>query len=162
MAEPKLLHQGEVMDAADDPRAELKQQQIETLDRKIREKRAELADMEAAAKSIASRLYNAHLALLAFFEVYETPATGGAAPMTMPAAADTLLPHDVTKWNAWKQRLSGPTGRIIDALLVQPLTATQIATQARIHSTNVSKYMAPLKANGLLEQDGSRWGLKRL
>lgn len=160
MVEPKLLHQGEVMDAVDDPRAELKQQQIETLDRKIREKRAELTDMESAAKSIASRLYSAYLALQAFFEVYDTPATG-AGP-THSAAADTLLPHDAVKWNAWKQRLSEPTGRIIDALLVQPLTATQIATQARIHSTNVSKYMAPLKNNGLLEQDGSRWRLKRL
>jgi len=162
VAEPKLLHQGEIVDAAEDPRAGLKQQQIETLDRKIREKRAELADMEAAAKSIASRLYNAHLALLAFFEVYETPTARTEPTQTAAAAADTSLPHDATKWNAWKQRLPEPTGRIIDALLIQPLTHTQIATQAQMHPNNVHKYIGPLKNNGLVEKNGNRWSLKRL
>lgn len=158
MSQPKALL-GEIMDQNEDPRVDLKRQQLETLERKIKEKRAELADMESAAKSIAGRLYNAFLALQAFFEIHEAP-SGEDASST--ASSDTLRPHDETKWQAWKQRLPEPTGRIIDALLVQPLTATQIATQARIHTTNVSKYMAPLKNNGLLEQDGSRWKLKRL
>lgn len=166
MAEPKLLHQGEVVDSADDPRAELKQQQIDVLDRKIRERKAELADMESAGKSIAVRLYNAYLALQAFFEVYDAPASGAPAqqPGTTASAptADTLRPPDAAAWAAWKARFSEPTARIIDALMIQPLTQTQIATQAHIHQTNVSRYMTPLKTNGLVEQDGSRWRLKRL
>lgn len=160
MAEPKLLHQGEIVD---DPRADIKQQQIDVLDRKIREKKAELEDINAAGKAIASRLYNAYLALQAFFEIHDAP-VGASAPAN-PTNSSTG-PLDISRYAPWKNKYPGQTAQAIDILVKYEagLSRKQLAGFLGIASGSGSMSQIIFKLNkaDLIIKDGDLIRLKRL
>ena len=71
-------------------------------------------------------------------------------------------PVSEVAYSAWKSRLPASCGRIIDALLIQPLSQTQMATICKMHYNTVKNAMVILRKNGLVEQDGTLYRLKRL
>ena len=79
-----------------------------------------------------------------------------------PQSSGSPTPHNQDAWRAWKQQLPGPCAKVIDALLIQPLTQSQLITYCKMHYTTVSKTLSILKRNGLVEHDGKLLKLKRL
>lgn len=155
MDDSRRLLQGEVVEPCDE---KVLGEAVKRLEQLITDRKRELKQLEGMIAVTAAKLRTLHLALTAFFGSSSAP----ASVATADTGVDANMPHDVTKWNVWKQIFPEPTGRIIDALIIQPLTATQLAMQAKMHPNKVSKYMTPLKNNELVEKDGSKWRLKRL
>lgn len=90
---------------------------------------------------------------------------GGAAPPSQsatPSEGGVPVPHNRAAWEAWKEQLPSGCARIIDALLIQPLTPTQMISICKMHQTTVSKNLIILKRNGLVENEGRLVRLKRL
>jgi hypothetical protein len=81
-----------------------------------------------------------------------TPSSMGGVPQPPNAAA----------WQMWKDRLPGACPKVIDALLIQPMTATQLIAATRTSYATVQRAVTVLKSNALLDKDGERWRLKRL
>lgn len=74
----------------------------------------------------------------------------------------TLQPPNAAAYTAWKQQLPPACGKIIDALLVQPLSSSQLRTICKLGSTSIAVSLATLKNNKLVEKDGSLNRLRRL
>lgn len=89
--------------------------------------------------------------------------SGGAAPASaMPADASAPQPHARDKWDAWKEQLPASCVKVIDALLIQPLTRTQMIAICKMDYSTVKKAVQILERNALVEQDGKFVRLKRL
>jgi DNA-binding transcriptional ArsR family regulator len=73
-----------------------------------------------------------------------------------------LQPPNDAAWEMWKRRLPGACPQVIDALLIQPLTATQLISATGTSYSTVQRALNVLKGNGLTEKDGTRIRLKRL
>lgn len=71
-------------------------------------------------------------------------------------------PQAPDAWKLWKDRLPGATPKVIDALLVQPMTATQLIAATRTSYSTVQRALSVLRANSLTENDGERIKLRRL
>lgn len=117
------------------------------------------ADFEALRDGLErdrERLANLLHALRGIFggePVHASAATGNAA---------TFAPPSREKWQMWKERLPGACPKVIDALLVQPLTATQLIAATNTSFSTVQRALGVLRNNGLTEKDGARIRLKRL
>ena len=85
----------------------------------------------------------------------------GAAPSSQQSSS-APMPHNRDAWNAWKQQVPPACAKIIDALLVQPLTQTQIVSFCKMRQSTASQMLGILKRNGLIEMDGRLNRLKRL
>jgi DNA-binding transcriptional ArsR family regulator len=81
---------------------------------------------------------------------------------TSVAGVESLQPQDEAKWRMWKDRLPGSADKVIDALLVSPLTATQLIAATKSSYSTVQRALDVLKSNGLTEKDGDRIRLKRI
>ena len=120
----------------------------------LRDSREEMERMLQTVDAFMMRLRPLHQILAEMFN---------ADPGIMPQSqASSPAPHNQDAWRAWKQQLPGPCAKIIDALLVQPLTQSQLITYCKMHYTTVSKTLGILKRNGLVEHDGKLLRLKRL
>lgn len=76
--------------------------------------------------------------------------------------AQRIQPPDAAVWSMWKQRLPGACPKVIDALLIQPLTATQLIAATKTSYSTVQRALDVLRNNGLVEKNGERVSLKRL
>lgn len=86
-----------------------------------------------------------------------------AAPGTPVSSAQSSLgPPNPAAYNAWKQQLPPGCGKIIDALIVQPLSQKQMTTVCKMHYDTVGKYLKMLSANSLVNHDGRLYRLNRL
>lgn len=143
---------GEIINEGDDPRVEIKSQQLEALERKIKEKKAEIAEMESAGKAIASRLYACLLALQAFFEIHDAPAGN------VPASA---APGQSDKWEKVKAKVGGKMAEVVAALqLVGTATRTQLKNQTGGALTTIDTAIYKLRDMGLIVKNGDGWSLK--
>lgn len=79
------------------------------------------------------------------------PTAGSSIPQPTPSAA----------YDAWKQRLPPSCGRVIDALLVQPMGYTQLKNFCKMGQSTLDQALAKLRANGLIEKDGTLNRLRR-
>ncbi len=77
-------------------------------------------------------------------------------------ASGAPQPPDESAWNMWKQRLPGACPKVIDALLIQPLTATQLIAATGTSYSTVQRAINVLEGNSLIEREGTRIRLKRL
>lgn len=84
---------------------------------------------------------------------------GDGAPASSQSAS---MPPSREAWNAWKQQLPDSCGKVIDALLVQPLTRTQMKAICKLAYNTVTAAVRILERNGLVEADGDFIRLKRL
>lgn len=84
---------------------------------------------------------------------------GGAVPATESSAS---APPSEAAWRMWKERLPGACPKVIDALLIQPLTATQLIAATKTSHSTIQRALSVLEANSLIEKDGQRIRLKRL
>lgn len=89
-------------------------------------------------------------------------AFSGAQVAAPESASGAPMPQSSAAWQMWKDRLPPACGKIIDALLIQPLTMTQMIRVCGLAYSTVKANVAILKNNTLLEKDGDRWKLKRL
>lgn len=71
-------------------------------------------------------------------------------------------PPSREKWQAWKNQLPPSCGKVIDALLVQPLTTTQLKGICKVSYESARQAIVILTRNGLIEKDGDMNRLKRL
>jgi hypothetical protein len=71
-------------------------------------------------------------------------------------------PQSSAAWQMWKERLPSGCGKIIDGLLIQPLTMSQMIRACSMAYGTIKNNMSILKNNSLVEKDGERWKLKRL
>lgn len=123
--------------------------------KRLEEARNELDRMQVSVSEFVNRLRPLHQMLDSFFG-----GTTGDSPASAPSG--TPMPHNRDAWTAWKQQLPERCGRIIDALLVQPLTQTQMKTFCKMDQATVSRMVSILDRNGLVERDGRLVKLKRL
>lgn len=84
---------------------------------------------------------------------------GDGAPV---AASTATAPPSEAAWRMWKERLPGACPKVIDALLIQPLTATQLIAATKTSHSTVQRAINVLENNALIEKDGARIRLKRL
>lgn len=87
--------------------------------------------------------------------------SGGDVQSSTPSASPLQPPNDAA-WQMWKQRLPGACPKVIDALLIQPLTATQLIAATGTSYSTVQRALTVLQNNGLTERDGTRIRLKRI
>lgn len=71
-------------------------------------------------------------------------------------------PPNAAAYAAWKQQLPPSCAKIIDALLVQPATNSQLKTLCKLGSTSVSEGIRILTINNVVEKDGNLNRLRRL
>lgn len=87
---------------------------------------------------------------------------GGSVPSTSTPVGNAPQPHSTAAWQAWKEQLPASCGKVIDALLIQPLTRTQMIAICKMDYSTVKKAVQILERNALVEQDGKFVRLKRL
>lgn len=87
---------------------------------------------------------------------------GGGQGTPVQESGGAPMPQSTGAWAMWKDRLPSGCGKIIDALLIQPLTMTQMIRACGMAYGTIKNNMAILKNNTLVEKDGERWKLKRL
>jgi hypothetical protein len=85
-----------------------------------------------------------------------------AGATSSPPSGNPSQPISPSAYDAWKATLPPSCGKMIDALLVQPLKATQLKTMCKLGSGTVSEGLTILKRNGLVDYDGTLYRLKRL
>jgi hypothetical protein len=86
----------------------------------------------------------------------------GNAEQVPVSSTGTPMPQSIAAWQMWKDRLPPACVKVIDALLIQPLSQTQLIRAAGIAHSTVKASIAILKNNTLVEKDGGRWKLRRL
>lgn len=86
----------------------------------------------------------------------------GGGPVTSVESGGAPMPQSSAAWQMWRDRLPGACPKVIDALLIQPLTATQLIAATKTSYSTVNRALEVLRNNALLEKDGDRWKLKRL
>jgi hypothetical protein len=84
------------------------------------------------------------------------------ADVRMGASAGIPQPAPSVAYDAWKSRLSPACGKIIDALLVQPLSQTQMISICGLAHSTVKMSVGTLKNNSLVEKHGDKYRLKQL
>ena len=83
------------------------------------------------------------------------------APMESSQARGVGQPIPSSAYDAWKQRLPPSCGRVIDALLVQPMGYVQLKNYCKMGASTLDQALAKLRANALIEKDGTLNRLKR-
>src|ERR1700730_16890554 len=116
------------------------------------ELRQELADLreefEQFKRSIEADRANLGRMLHGLRSVF----SGGAAPASTPMESGSPRPHSPSAWQAWEEQLPPSCGKVIDALMVQPLTRTQMIALCRMDYSTVKKAVSILERNSLVEQ----------
>lgn len=83
----------------------------------------------------------------------------GAVAESVVGTAGQPIP--ASRYDAWKQRLPPACGKVIDALLTQPLTQSQLETYCKMHFNTVRNSLLTLKSNSIVEKDSDKkWHLK--
>lgn len=123
--------------------------------------REQIRHAHAPVRAIQRILDPLHKALAALYGEIDA---AGIGDIGMPAGegAPAGQPISETKYAAWKQRLPPSCGKIIDALLIQPMNGTQLKTACRLGSTSITTGLSILLKNNLIEKDGSLNRLKRI
>lgn len=126
--------------------------------------RAELAELREDFTKFRASIERDRNQLGSMLHGLRSVFSGGAVPASATTSVDsgTPQPHSREKWDAWKQQLPSNCGRLIDALLIQPLTQTQMVGLCKMRQSGVSASLMILRRNSLVEQDGKMWKLKRL
>jgi len=148
---PKLLT-GEIVEPVD---TEILQGELERLEHRIIERKQALKELEGMIQVTSVKLRTLYIALHGFFgDVQPIESTQQSAP--------TNQPHSPAAWTAWKQQLPPACGKVIDALMVQPLTSTQLKSMCKVSYETVRQALLTLGRNGLIEKDGDLNRLKRI
>jgi hypothetical protein len=87
---------------------------------------------------------------------------GGGGEVASPSPSGSNQPIPKAVYDAWKERLPPSCGRVIDALLVQPMGYNQLKSYCKASSSTIDAALSKLRANGLIEKDGNLNRLKRL
>jgi hypothetical protein len=130
-------------DLVEDPLADIREELSEAKE-EIAELRGHLGRVMAFIAALRSAVNGG--------QQFAQPEPGGGPPQPIPSEAYT----------AWKQRLPPSCGRVIDALLVQPMNFQQIKNFCKMGASTLDQALAKLRANALIEKDGSLNRLKRL
>jgi len=127
---------------------------------KTQEARNQSSKALRAQARLRQRLDPLYQAIRAIME--DLPESTGADAETAEIPGNTALVSGVA-YAAWKNQLPNSCGKIIDALLIQPLTQTQMATICKMNYYTARNAVIILRKNGLLEQEGGgMFRLKRL
>lgn len=129
--------------------------EIAKLRKELRELRDEFEDFRDSLEEDRNRLGSMLHALRGVF-------SGGATEAVPSVAASPNQPIPSAVYEAWKARLTPACGKIIDALLIQPLSPTQMISICGIAHRTANSSIAILKNNSLIEKDGAKYRLKRL
>ena len=86
----------------------------------------------------------------------------GGPEVGVVVSTDVTQPIPVEAYAAWKNRLPPACGKIIDALLVQPMNNSQLKRFCGLGTSTVPQMITILKSNGLVEKDGDLNRLRRL
>jgi hypothetical protein len=86
-------------------------------------------------------------------------ALGGQPASAAPDGGNQSIPSAV--YDAWKQRLPPACGKIIDALLVQPMTNMQLKKFCKLGTSTVPQMITILTNNKLVEKQGAVNHLRR-
>jgi len=166
MSQPALISGPIHQDASQSFEHQRKKLQLEIdgLKADLSEVRRQRDVMEAALRNLRAVLSPLFLGLKAVFGEIEATigSDDGFSHPENPQGTMGPKPHNRQAWDAWKQQLPPACGRIIDALFVQPLMASQIATICKMHYDTATKSLAILSRNGLIEKDGNLNRLRRI
>lgn len=123
-----------------------------------RERSATAFRSMARLKSALSPFYKA--LQMIFGELDDVDGDQGGAAAGSSAAANQ--PVSEAAYRAWKDRLPPSCGKIIDALLVQPLNNSQLKTLCKLGTSTVIEAIGILKKNNLVDKQDGLNRLRRL
>lgn len=150
-----LQLEGNVVDTRDQEIATLRLQ-LRQMDEALRLERNKTGQMEAGVREVRSLLAPLHRSLRLLFGEMDAMEIKESPPSQIPSAATAA-------WDAWKQRLGVPCGKIISALQVhRSMTQTQIAIATGIRSSNIPTYIFRINRAGLINKNGRELSLKEL
>lgn len=124
------------------------------------ELRKELKALRAEVKELREGFERDRNQVAAIFNGLRA-ALGGNAEAAATSNSPLQPPNDAV-WGMWKSRLPGACPKVIDALLIQPLTATQLISATGTSHSTIQRAINVLEGNSLIERDGARIRLKRL
>jgi len=158
---PKLLEMGEPSEL------DLLRRRVEELEDELRIERLKVEEVRqrsvASGRALArlrSYLQPWHMALKEVFG--ELDGAGIEEGTSTPVMTSISQPVSAAAYDAWKARLTPSCGRVIDALLVQPLNLTQMSTICKMNYYTARNSIVLMQKNGLIEREGNSFRLKRL
>jgi DNA-binding transcriptional ArsR family regulator len=128
----------------------------------LTELRAELDELRDRFDALKNSYENDRLTLLSILQSLRAVFDGGTVDGPAIASSSVKQPPSQAAWQMWKDRLPGACPKVIDALLIQPLTASQLIAAARTSHSSVTRALTVLRNNSLIEKDGDRIRLKKL
>lgn len=156
----KLLEMG------DPSELDILRQRVEELEEQVEKYKADARKaMEDSARTshslsfLRKQLEPLHRALRGVFGELDAAGIGVEETRT---PGGPLQPQSPSAWQAWKNQLPPSCGKIIDALLVQPLTSTQLKSMCKVSYETVRQSLLILSRNSLIEKEGDLNRLKRL
>jgi hypothetical protein len=126
------------------------------------ELREQIAELREEIESLRTEMRDERRHLTAILQSGRVVFGGPGAVNEAQSASGAPAPPNRGAWDAWKQQLPGRCGKIIDALLVQPMTQTQLVGYCKMDRSTVSKMLTILSRNSLVDKDGNLNRLKRL
>ena len=174
MPQPKMLEQGETPREARDAvqevdvlrRENLKlHSEVDELKAKLAEAERQLLKLRVPVKYLREELeplYTKLQAVMGHIELTGVEADPTPTPMGGQPAGSSLQPPNAAAWKMWQDRLPGACSDVIDALLISPLTATQLMAAAKKSHSTIQRALEVLRSNALIEKNGDRVSLKRL
>lgn len=128
----------------------------------LAELREEISGLRDEIETLRTEMRDERRHLSAILQSGRVVFGGQGAVGEAQSVSGAPTPPNRSAWEAWKQQLPGRCGKVIDALLVQPMTQTQLIGYCKMDRSTVSKTLTILTRNGLVEKDGNLNRLKRL
>lgn len=123
--------------------------------------RDELDELREDLDALRSQYERDRRTLTEFMSGLRALLSGGSAAASGATVADATQPIPSAVYDAWKQRLPPACGKIIDALLVQPMTNLQLKKFCKLGKSTVPQMITILVANKLVEKQGAVNCLRR-
>lgn len=134
--------------------------EAEPMDESV-ELRQQVADLQSQVDELQREFDRDRTQLLMLLQGIRAVFNGGSPDVA--SAVDTApQPTPSAAYDAWKQRLPPACGRVIDALLIQPMGYVQLKNFCKMGASTLDQALAKLRANQLIEKDGTLNRLKRL
>ena len=156
MAQPLMLHDGELADTTHIDRIDRVDARVDELERRLAQVEAEYSTVKKQAVGI----------LLATLAQAVRQIAGGEVDLAEPDTATVTSTGTGTgsKWDFWKRRFPGRISDTIDLLLHQKaMNSSQLCAALKCDPRTLSaKVIYPLNKAGLIIKNGNNYSLKEI
>lgn len=143
---PLLADAVQIVDPADE---------IAKLRKELRELRGDFNNFVDEMNADRAQLGNILHALRAVFN-------GSPSDTAAASSTSAVQPPNEVSYRMWKERLPSGCGKIIDALLIQPLSQFQMRSACKMGASSISAGLKILRNNKIIELDGDLFRLRKI